>query len=213
VLEGDMSALDEVEGRLPGSSSVRSLLTTDGQGPAYLENLRTVLGTNVPGIAGPVEELAAVSQMLSEVDQPHRIVPLGVRNFEYYTGPVFGLFASGQRVGGGGRYDALAGQIGSRKVPASGFALEMDVISHLLEEREEEAPPVTIRSEGPEAMGRAFALAVALRRTQTSVAFTPPGHATPHVVVSSTSYVVAVNGAAGEELTEIEDVIRAITGS
>jgi histidyl-tRNA synthetase len=213
VLEGDLSALDEVEERLPGSSSVRSLLTTDGVGPSYLENLQTVLSSGVPGILHPIEELSAISRMLAEVDQPHRIVPLGVRNFEYYTGPVFALHAGGQRIGGGGRYDALAGQIGATNVPASGFALEMEKISELLEEHEEAAPPVTIRSDGPDAMGRAFALAVALRRTHRSVALTVHGDDAAHVVVSATSYIVAVNGATGEELTEIEDVIRAVTGS
>ena len=129
VLEGDMSALDEVEGRLPGGSSLRGLLTTEGEGRAYLENLRTVLGRDVPGIEEPISELGAVSEMLREVDQAHRIAPLGVRNFEYYTGPVFTLFAGGRRLGGGGRYDALAELVGGRSVPASGFALEMEVVS------------------------------------------------------------------------------------
>jgi histidyl-tRNA synthetase len=212
VLEGDMGALDEVGARLPGGSSVRGLLTTEGEGPAYLENLRTVIGPEVPGIEDPIGELAAVSQMLTEVDQTHRIAPLGVRNFEYYTGPVFSLFSGGRRVGGGGRYDALAELVGDRSVPASGFALEMEVVADLLEEREEAAPTVTIRPESPASVGRAFALAVALRRVQASVALTRSDAEAPHVVVSSNTYVVATNGSSPQELTEIADVIRAITG-
>jgi histidyl-tRNA synthetase len=212
ILEGDMSTLDEVERRLPGGSSIRGLLTAEGEGAAFLQNLQTVLGRDIPAIEEPIRELSAVSRMLTEVDQAHRIAPLGVRNFEYYTGPVFTLFAGGRRVGGGGRYDALAQLVGQRSVPASGFALEMEVVSELLEEREDAAPTVTIRPENAGSIGRAFALAVALRRTQTSVALTRSDSHAPHVVVSSTTYVVATNGSSPQELTEIADVIRAITG-
>ena len=73
-----------------------------------------------------------MSEILSDVGRKHAIAPLLVRDFEYYTGPVFHFYANGVKVGGGGRYDGLVGLVGDTDVPASGLALEMDVIAPLL---------------------------------------------------------------------------------
>ena len=50
------------------------------------------------------------------------------RGFEYYTGFIFQLFADGEHVGGGGRYDALIPLLGGKDTPASGFALYLDCL-------------------------------------------------------------------------------------
>ena len=96
------------------------------------------LALAVPEIGRPLEELLAVSEILSGLGRRHTDGPLLVRNFEYYTGPVFHLYASDTQVGGGGRYDALIGLVGGTDVPASGFALDIDALLPLLADLAEE---------------------------------------------------------------------------
>ena len=102
-----------------------------------------------------------------------KIAPALVRNFEYYTGPVFHLFVEGTKVAGGGRYDALISQVGGQSVPASGFALEMEPLA-LLSYRQANpplSPPSPSRSAGRNGadIGAVFSLARALREAGVSV--------------------------------------------
>jgi histidyl-tRNA synthetase len=215
VLAGDLSGLDEVEAKLPGSASIRGLLSMEGKGPAYLQNLETVLQPSVPDIAAPLQELRAVSAMLEAMGVSHEIAPLLVRSFEYYTGPVFHVFAGDRKVGGGGRYDALVGLVGGRSLPASGFALEIDQITPLLSDTGASAGAVTIRCESAEAadMGRAFALAVALRQAQTLVRVTAGAQGEAQVVVSGGAFHVSMNGGKPRKVTEIAEAVRVVAGS
>src|SRR3990172_756125 len=83
VLDGELSALDEVQERVPGlTTSLRDLLSMEGEGPAYLNNLRSALLPAVPDLASPLTELSVVSEVLSQVGGDHRIAPLLVRDFE-----------------------------------------------------------------------------------------------------------------------------------
>ncbi|WP_227357629.1 histidine--tRNA ligase [Haladaptatus salinisoli] len=63
-----------------------------------------------------------------------------VRGMDYYTGLVFEAFATEsdlRALFGGGRYDDLIGQFGSRDVPAIGFAFGYSTTMQLLKERGE----------------------------------------------------------------------------
>jgi histidyl-tRNA synthetase len=233
VLAGDLAPLDEVEAKLPGSASIRSLLSMEGDGPAYIKKLESVLQPAVLEIAGPLRELAAVSAMLSSMGVAHEIAPLLVRGFEYYTGPVFHVFVGDQKVGGGGRYDGLVSLVGDRALPASGFAIEIDAVSPLLAATTEEATAVTIRCESQDAadLARAFALAVALRESRTPVSVTTNrpssasggrgggGEGTPgaaggrEIVVSEGAFLLSLNGGKPKRLAGIADVVRAVSGS
>jgi histidyl-tRNA synthetase len=56
------------------------------------------------------------------------------RGLEYYTGMVFELVSGkGPSIGGGGRYDRLAGLYGAGEVPAAGFSFGIDRILDVLE--------------------------------------------------------------------------------
>lgn len=213
LLEGDLSPLGDVESKLPGSAAISRLLATAGEGPEYLANFETILGKDVPGIAAPARELRAVSAMLAEIGLAHRIAPLGVRNFEYYTGPVFSLLAGDQRVGGGGRYDALVGLVSGESLPASGFALEMEAIAGLLPQDAEQATAITIRCEQSESLARAFALARALRSGETSVqVVTASNGGGREIVVTAAGYELTLNGGSPKKLTDIPAVVRAVSG-
>jgi ATP phosphoribosyltransferase regulatory subunit len=80
----------------------------------------------------PAVEAVTGMRLVHELLEPgvaaRVIFDLGlVRNIGYYTGAVFEVYdpALGGPIGGGGRYDDLLGRFG-RKLPAVGFALDVD---------------------------------------------------------------------------------------
>jgi histidyl-tRNA synthetase len=133
LLDGDLTVVQEIEARLPElRSPLHLLFDTEGGAGAYLAGLRSAFAAVVPGMTQALDELSAVSDTLGRLDCPHSIRTTLVRNFEYYTGPVFEFRASGCRLGSGGRYDGLIALAGGEGVPASGFALSLtEIVSHL----------------------------------------------------------------------------------
>jgi len=133
LLDGDLSVLQEIEARLPElRAPLHLLFETQGGVGEYLTDLRRAFATGIPAITGALDELATVSEALGRLDCPYGIQTTIVRNFEYYTGPVFEFRVAGCRVGGGGRYDGLIALVGGESVPASGFALSLaEIASHL----------------------------------------------------------------------------------
>jgi histidyl-tRNA synthetase len=90
-----------------------------------------------------------------------------VRDFEYYTGPVFRFeLADGWDVGGGGRYDALVRSTRGA-TPACGFALNVDRLLERLPESAAVAAGSVIEVEpatqDPKALGLALAVALELQ--------------------------------------------------
>ena len=168
ILDGDMSAFPEIQGKLPQvGASLELLLAVEGEGLAYLANVRSAFLKAIPELAAPLDELAAVAGTLSELGCRCQIAAALVRNFEYYTGPVFQFLVGGEKAGGGGRYDSLISLVGGRQLPASGFALDTSKLSRMLAGREEVAARqvVEVRPAKAEAkaMAAAFRTAAALR--------------------------------------------------
>ena len=169
ILDGDLSAFQEVQERLPQvGTSLQLLLGDEGEGTAYLVNIRSAFAKAIPELAQPIDELAAVAGALEELGCRCRIATALVRNFEYYTGPVFHFLVGGEKVGGGGRYDSLIGLVGGQEVPASGFALDASKLASLLAggEKAEARAVVSVRPARPEAkvLAAAFRAAAALRQ-------------------------------------------------
>lgn len=218
VLDGDLTALDEVQQRLPGSAPVISgLLSIEGDGVNYLNNLRSALTPIAEDLAQPLDELAAVSRVLEQIGYAHTIQPLLVRDFEYYTGPVFHLFVDGKKAGGGGRYDGLISLIGDGEVPASGFALEMEALMGLLPEAPSpSAAGVAIRCNGRNGpnLAAAFALAQALREAgrRVELAGGATGTQSQEVLVSADGFTLTNGAREGRRMTRIEEVIEALSG-
>lgn len=214
VLEGDETALLEVEAGLPGSSlSLVNLLAVEGQGSPYIANLRSALVPVVHEADGPLGELAAVSDTLSALGIPHSICPILVRHFEYYTGTVFHIRSGGVKVGGGGRYDNLVPLAGGPATPASGFALEVEALSRLLPGAGPQGGgAIAIRSvtQDAEGLAAAFTLAQALRRAGCSVEVVPVQGAAPAgaVIASAEGYKL------GERRwNTVEAAVRALAGT
>lgn len=217
VLEGDAGALNEMQARLPGSGlSLATLLGVEGEGPKYMDNLRSALLPVVPDAAPPLDELGAVSDVLSQTGVPHRISPVLVRNFEYYTGPVFHLYGTAGKLGGGGRYDALVPLVGGARAPASGFALDIGALCALLPDAEPAGRrSVAVRAAGQDGadVAAAFSLARALREAGCRVdVATAGGPAALREVIASASGFV-LTGEGGRRLASIGEVVAAVAGS
>jgi len=212
ILSGDSTALDGLQERLTGAPPLGEMLSLEGTGAAYVNNLRSLLATAVPGVTAPLDELTAVCEMLDAIGIEPAVAPLLVRDFEYYTGPAFQLFAGDIRVGGGGRYDALVSQISGENVPASGFALDMEPLLALIGDETSADASISIRCESGGRPSDAFALAVALRRKGFAVEVEGPTERARHITVSSDGFLVAVNGSKPQRAASIDDVVRAVAG-
>jgi histidyl-tRNA synthetase len=216
VLDGDANALAEILERLPNASGAATqLLAMEGEGPAFLKNLRTILEPAIPEVIGVIDELATIAEVLASIGQTPKIAPALVRNFEYYTGPVFHLFVGDVKVAGGGRYDALIQQVGGESVPASGFAIEIEPLAALLAASEaEEQPAVAIGSAGRNGsdMGAIFSLARALRDAGVGVQLIGAGDAAvPQVTASSDGFSLSSDDGQARRLTRVEEVVQAVS--
>lgn len=107
--------------------------------------------------------------LLDEAGLPYQVNPRLVRGLDYYCHTVFEwvtdeLGAQGT-VCAGGRYDGLVEQLGGRATPATGFALGMERLVLMLQQRaqEEVLPEVYLVSQTPAAEACAFRLAESLR--------------------------------------------------
>jgi len=84
------------------------------------------------GELGGIDDFRDIAQLLETLDCDYQIDIASGRGFEYYTGIIFQLFQNGEKLGGGGRYDALIPLMGGKDIPASGFALYLDHLMKLV---------------------------------------------------------------------------------
>ncbi len=113
------------------------------------------------------------------------IQPYLARNWEYYTGIVFELYA-GDRLdlGGGGRYDELVSLIGGQaSVPAVGFAYNVDQLLHCIAEPDvAEVNPLSIALDGSN-LQAAVRLAQRLRAQNIPVVLRTAAEVTPDTAI------------------------------
>ncbi|MCH7998164.1 MAG: ATP phosphoribosyltransferase regulatory subunit [Chloroflexi bacterium] len=214
ILDGDDLALRELQERLPEvGGSLEMLLSMEGEGVAYLGNLRSSFGGSIPELERSLDELAAVASALEALGCRCLISAAMVRNFEYYTGPAFQFEVAGRRVGGGGRYDALLSLVAGRQVPASGFALEAGALAGLLsvEASERRIATVAVKAADGEALALAFRLASTLRAEglTVQVAGTAPDGG-PSVEVAGEGFVLSGVGGKARRLASVEAVAEAL---
>ncbi|RMF85321.1 MAG: histidine--tRNA ligase [Nitrospinota bacterium] len=118
------------------------------------------------------QHFETVLQLLTAVDVPYVLDARLVRGLDYYTRTTFEILAPGlgaqNAVVGGGRYDGLVEAIGGPSTPGIGFAIGMERLIALLEEKgvvfPSPQPMVFLAALGEQAQTKAFQLVCTLRR-------------------------------------------------
>jgi histidyl-tRNA synthetase len=167
VLDGDAAVLEEAARKSPEIvAALRPLLGLKGRSPGFLRNQRAVLAGSLPEVRPALDDFLNTVAVLDDLGIKYRIDLAAGAGREYYTGVIFQIYAGGERVGGGGRYDALIPAMGGKDVPASGFALYIDQLMGLVktETLVKSSPErVLVRVESNEAAKEAFKIAAGLR--------------------------------------------------
>ncbi|MBI3585232.1 MAG: ATP phosphoribosyltransferase regulatory subunit [Nitrospinae bacterium] len=137
IQKKDASGLDDVLSRCPikneKKDGIRKILNLFG-GKEVIDKAREIADNPVSLRA--IDNLRKVYQMLTVYGVDDSVlIDLGeVRGFGYYTGLIFEGFIKGlgSEICGGGRYDNLLERYGA-KIPATGFAVDINRIIDVLE--------------------------------------------------------------------------------
>ncbi len=133
ILDGDAAVLAKIGRESPELEGVlRPLLSLNGQSPDFLRNQKALFARSMPEITSPLDDFLRTVNLLDNLGVNYRINIASGAGFEYYTGIIFQFFIGGDKVGGGGRYDALIPSMGGGDIPASGFALYLDQLMGLV---------------------------------------------------------------------------------
>lgn len=138
VLEGDIEPLTKIKTDVKAvNRSISALMNLQGKSGSLLKNLKSLYGKELPALVKPLDDLISIIDLLESLGIAYKIDMDSGRGFEYYTGFVFHIMVNGDRVGGGGRYDALIPLMSGTKIPASGFALSLDRLMSKVKEQEQ----------------------------------------------------------------------------
>ena len=166
ILDGDIEVLTKIKIREPElKRALASLLNLKGKSSGFLKNLKALFAQSLPELESPLNDFIDVVDLLDALGCEYRIDLASGRGFEYYTGMMFQLFIGKENVGGGGRYDALIPLMGSKDIPASGFALYLDRLMKLVKPEVLGKSPnrkILIKAE-PKAMKEGFDITGCLR--------------------------------------------------
>jgi len=167
ILDGNGEALAKIKSGRPELENVLfPLLNLKGQSPGFLENLKALAVQRLPEIKPHLDNFINIVDLLEALGCDYRIDVASGAGFEYYTGVIFQLFVGKEKIGGGGRYDALIPTMGGGDIPASGFALYLDRLMNLVKPEilpEPLAQRILVRGERGNALKEAFSAASRLR--------------------------------------------------
>jgi histidyl-tRNA synthetase len=169
LMDGDMEALARIKPRRPELGPILSpLLELKGKSAGFLQNFKALFSRELPRLEPHINDLINVVSLLDALGYDYQIDIASGTGFEYYTGMTFQLFLGDDKIGGGGRYDALIPLLGGRSTPASGFALYFDQMMNRLPPLAQDTPPtgrilVTVDLSEPEASRQSFEAIGSLR--------------------------------------------------
>jgi histidyl-tRNA synthetase len=133
IMDGDVETLASIGRDNPDfESTLLPLLSLKGQSPGFLTNQRAILAQSMPEVRPHLDNFLEIVDLLDTLGCRYQIDIASGAGFEYYTGVIFQFIINGEKIGGGGRYDALIPSMGGGDVPASGFALYIDRLIELL---------------------------------------------------------------------------------
>jgi histidyl-tRNA synthetase len=169
ILDGDTAALARIKPRSPDLGRILSqLLDLKGKSSGFLHNFKALFNHELPRLETHVDDFINVVSLLDTLGYHYHIDITAGAGFEYYTGMTFQMFLNGEKIGGGGRYDALIPLLGGQNVPASGFALYLDRLMNRLPPEAMSRPLaqrvlVTIAADEPRALKPGFGIVGDLR--------------------------------------------------
>jgi histidyl-tRNA synthetase len=216
ILDGDAKALVEIGKQSPELSDVLlPLLNIKGQSAAFLKNQQALLCRDIPEIKQPLADFLATVAVLDEAGVKYQINIASGAGFEYYTGIIFQLYAGGQKIGGGGRYDALIKSMGGGATPASGFALYLDQLMQLVKVPEAVAADekvVMVKAASPGALKDMWRTAAELRKAGVAAVISldnQKSNLVLEVKEGTPSFVLTVNSRS-QSLKTINEVFKAL---
>jgi len=166
ILDGDGEALAAIKMARPELKRVLSpLLDLKGKSSGFLKNLKAQLTHDLSGLEPYIDDFTSIVSLLEVLGCNYQIDMASARGFEYYTGVTSQLSMGGEKIGGGGRYDALIPLMGGRNIPASGFALYLDRLMSMVKPEtlaKPQAQKILIRAE-PGVVNETFSTASYLR--------------------------------------------------
>jgi len=178
--EGLVTALSPVASQLSEESQRRltenPLRILDSKDPRDIEAMHSV---EIPASFQFLSDAArdhwdAVLQLLTKAKVKYNVDGNLVRGFDYYTNTLWEVTAENlgaqNALGGGGRYDNLAEQLGAKPTPGVGFGSGIERLLLALQKQDvswsDQTPAlVWIASQGEQARSRAFALLIDLRNS------------------------------------------------
>ena len=174
ALEGNIKALGAVKTKDKElKKALNILLDIKGNSAGYLENISAIVGKSLTGLEPSLNDFIQIAKLLSSAGCKYHIDISSGRGLEYYTGAMFQFYVSGQKVGGGGRYDDLMSLVGGPHMPASGFALYVDRLMDMLKLKAKTGNRIllNIGKAKDEELAACLKLAHSLRRSGHVIAF------------------------------------------
>lgn len=169
ILDGDATLLRKASRESPElEDALLPLLSKKGQSADFLKSQRALLRRSISGISKPLDDFIQTVNILDELGIKYQINVASGSGFEYYTGIIFQYFSGKEKIGGGGRYDALIAAMGGGDVPASGCAIYLDRLIKLVKLEtivQTEAKRILIKIVAGGNTKEAFKIAGALRNT------------------------------------------------
>ena len=168
ILEGDWLALTRAKSIKPEVERLMAaLLDLKGKSSSFLRNVKASFPGASRDVKSSLEDFSSIATLLDNLGCSYEIDIAAMHGFEYYTGICFRFLATGEKIGGGGRYDHLVPLMNGESVPACGFALYVDPMMKLLpwEKEKKDKSGILIRGKQltPEIMKPCSAVAESLR--------------------------------------------------
>ncbi len=194
ILDGDWQAWKEAKSdNLELDKFLVSLVNFKGKLSDFLKKVKLPAEGTSPELESNLSNFIDILRLLDDLKCDYQIDIAAIHGFEYYTGICLQLFSRGEKIGGGGRYDELLSLMGSKSIPACGFAIYVDPVIRMLSLKEDERREFGVLLRGDEKKSRVvetcFSLAQSLRSAGRIVELDFAGES-----VADYRWVVSVSG-------------------
>jgi histidyl-tRNA synthetase len=218
ILDGDSQVLEKISKEAPElGDSLLPLLSLKGQTPGFLRNQQALLCRDIPAIKAPLDDFLKTVAMLDNLGIRYQINIASGAGFEYYTGVIFQFYSGREKIGGGGRYDALVSSMGGGDAPASGFALYLDRLMQQVppEMLEPDAKRILVKASA-DAVKEAFNAAESLRKAGYIAEIELDGQKSDWVLEvkakSPAYFMINKARAIKQEFQKIDDAVKFLEG-